>query len=49
MSVTASANLKKKSPRRKTPPKLSVKQDLLLEKLRLFYNKKENIDNFFYN
>ena len=46
MSVTASANLKKKSPRRKTPPKLSVKQDLLLEKLRLFYNKKENIDNF---
>jgi hypothetical protein len=46
MSVTATANLKKKSPRRKTPPKLSIKQDLLLEKLRLFYNKKDNIDNF---
>ena len=35
--------LKKKSPRKKTPPKLSVKQDLLLDKLRLFYDNKINI------
>ena len=51
MSVESSSqpkatNLKKKSPRRKTPPKLSIKQDLLLDKLKIFYNKKEHIDSF---
>ena len=37
--------IKKKSPRKKTPPKLSIKQDLLLEKLKLFYEDKDNMQN----
>ena len=32
-----------KSPRKKSPPKLSVKQNSLLEKLKLFYENKSNI------
>jgi hypothetical protein len=41
--IEESLPLKKKSPRKKTPPKLSVKQDLLLDKLRIFYDNKVNI------
>ena len=37
--------IKKKSPRKKTPPKLSIKQDLLLEKLKVFYENKDNMQN----
>jgi hypothetical protein len=37
--------IKKKSPRKKTPPKLSIKQELLLEKLKLFYEDKANMQN----
>ena len=37
--------IKKKSPRKKTPPKLSIKQDLLLEKLKLFYEDKDNMED----
>ena len=36
--------LKKKSPRKKSPPKLSIKQNLLLEKLKLFYENKSNMN-----
>ena len=37
--------LKKKSPiKKKTPPKLSIKQNLLLEKLSIFYKVKENME-----
>ena len=32
-----------KSPRKKSPPKLSVKQNLLLEKLKIFYENKSHI------
>ena len=46
MSQYQTSNLKKKSPSKKTPPKLSIKQDLLLDKLKIFYNKKNNIDSF---
>jgi hypothetical protein len=35
---------KKKSPRKKSPPKLSIKQNLLLEKLKLFYENKSNMN-----
>ena len=35
---------KHKSPRKKSPPKLSVKQNLLLEKLKLFYESKANMN-----
>jgi hypothetical protein len=34
---------KVKSPKKKTPQKLSVKQNLLLEKLKIFYDNKSNI------
>ena len=37
--------LKKKSPKNKTYPKLSIKQDLLLEKLKIFYDKKKNMES----
>ena len=37
------SKLKKKSLRKKSPPKLSIKQNLLLEKLKLFYENKSNI------
>ena len=41
-----SPNLKKKTIRKKSPPKLSIKQNLILEKLKLFYEDKSNIRQF---
>jgi hypothetical protein len=41
-----SPNLKKKTIRKKSPPKLSIKQNLILEKLKLFYEDKANIKQF---
>ena len=35
--------VKKKSLRKKSPPKLSIKQNLILEKLKLFYENKSNM------
>jgi len=43
ISLAQPSNLKK-TPKRKTPPKLSIKQNLLLEKLKLFYDNKNNMD-----
>ena len=37
--------IKKKSPRKKQQPTLSIKQDLLLEKLKVFYDDKHNMQN----
>jgi hypothetical protein len=34
----------KRTPKKKTPPKLSIKQNLLLEKLKIFYDHKSNMD-----
>lgn len=44
MNNSNNTKIKKKSLRKKTPPKLSLKQDLLLERISDFYNKKDNID-----
>ena len=38
-----SPNIKKKTIRKKSPQKLSIKQNLILEKLKLFYEDKNNI------
>lgn len=44
MDIQLDAPKKKvKSPRKKSPPKLSVKQNLLLEKLKIFYENKTHI------
>ena len=44
MDIQLDAPKKKvKSPRKKSPPKLSVKQNLLLEKLKIFYENKSHI------
>ena len=40
---TQAVKVKKKSLRKKSPPKLSIKQNLILEKLKLFYENKSNI------
>ena len=40
---TQTVKVKKKSLRKKSPPKLSIKQNLILEKLKLFYENKSNI------
>lgn len=40
---TQSVKVKKKSLRKKSPPKLSIKQNLILEKLKLFYENKSNM------
>ena len=40
---TIGVKLKKKSLRKKSPPKLSIKQNLILEKLKLFYENKSNM------
>ena len=45
LNLTKTTGLKKKSPKKRVSPKLSVKQDLLLEKLKLFYDKNDNMNS----
>jgi hypothetical protein len=43
MEASIDETIKCKLPRKKSPPKLSLKQNLLLEKLKIFYDNKPNM------